>query len=101
MVSQTPSAMNVLSCEFYIFCVRGKIFFVAFLQLLFVIFSAVGHSFRIVYKFGDPVPGKNALHGNDEVGKIGINGLLQHVGIDGQVFMKQRFAALVDDADLN
>ena len=35
-----------------------------------------------------------------EVGKVGFDGALQHVGVDDPVFMKHRPAVAVDDADV-
>ena len=55
----------------------------------------------LVAEIGDPVPGKNALHGDGDVRQEGFDSALQEFGVDGHVFVKQRLAVGVENADVH
>ena len=81
--------------------------------LSFLVFAAVdrfhvkgmtedeGDAFALGTEIGQPVPGEDALDGDDEVVAIGRDDLQKRFGVRGQVLVDQNLAVAVEDADVH
>ena len=52
-------------------------------------------------EIGQPVPGEHALHADDKFSAVQADGVEKVIGPGGQVAVNERFARLVDDADVH